>query len=139
MPSAPSPQLHTAPLAVSVPRGLHKARCRFTVLSHVVTDVILGIQQQIRDARLAILLHDGRIGLIDFGQVKLIEPGEQEALAKVMVALAERTGDSNPEDLARIGALAGELGVVLREGAQAEGPDQGMAQGRKLILFSCYC
>lgn len=39
-----------------------------------------------------------------------------------MVALDDRVSDTNPEDLERIGNLALELGVELREDAKPEGP-----------------
>ena len=37
------------------------------------------------------VLDDGRIGLIDFGQVKQISGRNRETLCKVMIALDERT------------------------------------------------
>jgi len=66
------------------------------------------------------VLDDGQIGLIDFGQVKQISGRSRETLAKVMIALDSRESDSNPEDLARIGNLALELGVEIKEDAQDE-------------------
>lgn len=68
------------------------------------------------------VLEDGRIGLIDFGQVKQISGRERETLSKVMLALDDRVSDENPADLEKIGNLALELGVELAEGAPAEGP-----------------
>lgn len=68
------------------------------------------------------VLDDGRIGLIDFGQVKQISAREGATLAKVMLALAERTSDTDPEQLDRISRLALELGVELKEDAAREGP-----------------
>ncbi|GMH78504.1 hypothetical protein TL16_g07828, partial [Triparma laevis f. inornata] len=68
------------------------------------------------------VLSDGSIGLIDFGQVKQISGRAKNTLAKVMVALDDRVSDTNPEDLERIGNLALELGVELREDAKPEGP-----------------
>ena len=68
------------------------------------------------------VLEDGAIGLIDFGQVKQIGPRERATLGKVMLALAERTSDDDPAQLALISKLALELGVRLREDAPAEGP-----------------
>mmetsp|Transcript_7549 Transcript_7549/g.16460 ORF Transcript_7549/g.16460 Transcript_7549/m.16460 type:complete len:617 (-) Transcript_7549:71-1921(-) len=68
------------------------------------------------------VLDDGRIGLIDFGQVKQIGGRARETLSKVMIALDERESDTNPPDLERIGNLALELGVELADGAPPEGP-----------------
>lgn len=68
------------------------------------------------------VLDDGRIGLIDFGQVKQIGGRARETLSKVMLALDERESDTNPADLDKIGNLALELGVELADGAPAEGP-----------------
>ncbi|KAL7537658.1 hypothetical protein ACHAWF_005865 [Thalassiosira exigua] len=68
------------------------------------------------------VMNDGRIGLIDFGQVKQIGGRARETLSKVMVALDERKSDENPEDLEKIGTLALELGVELADDAPAEGP-----------------
>lgn len=68
------------------------------------------------------VLDDGRIGLIDFGQVKQIGGRARETLAKVMLALDERESDVNPADLEKIGNLALELGVELADDAPAEGP-----------------
>ena len=67
-------------------------------------------------------MEDGSIGLIDFGQVKQISGRERLTLAEVMVALAERESDDNPDDLATISRLALELGVKLRPGSPKEGP-----------------
>ena len=67
-------------------------------------------------------MEDGAIGLIDFGQVKQISGRERLTLAEVMVALAERESDDNPDDLATISRLALELGVKLRPGSPKEGP-----------------
>ncbi|KAL7486250.1 hypothetical protein ACHAW6_011850 [Cyclotella cf. meneghiniana] len=68
------------------------------------------------------VLEDGRIGLIDFGQVKQIGSRARETLAKVMIALDERESDENPSDLEKIGQLALELGVELNEGTPPEAP-----------------
>lgn len=68
------------------------------------------------------MLDDGRIGLIDFGQVKQIGGRARETLSKVMVALTDRESDVNPPDLEKIGNLALELGVELADDAPAEGP-----------------
>lgn len=65
------------------------------------------------------MLDDGRIGLIDFGQVKQISGRNRETLAKVMIALDGRT-DGNVEDMERIGNLALELGVEIKEEAKTE-------------------
>lgn len=67
------------------------------------------------------VLDDGRIGLIDFGQVKQISGRNRETLAKVMIALDERE-DGNLEDMERIGNLALELGVEIKEDAKDEAP-----------------
>ena len=48
------------------------------------------------------MLEDGRIGLIDFGQVKQISGRERETLSKVMVALDDRVSDENPADLEKM-------------------------------------
>lgn len=68
------------------------------------------------------VLDDGRIGLIDFGQVKQIGGRARETLSKVMIALDERESDTNPPDLQKIGDLALELGVEIADDAPAEGP-----------------
>jgi len=68
------------------------------------------------------VLDDGRVGLIDFGQVKQISGRNRETLAKVMIALADRSSDTDPEQLAAISKLALELGVRLQEDAPDEGP-----------------
>ena len=68
------------------------------------------------------VLEDGSIGLIDFGQVKQISGRARNTLAKVMVALDDRESDTNPYDLDKIGKLALELGVELRDDAKKEGP-----------------
>lgn len=64
-------------------------------------------------------MKDGRIGLIDFGQVKQISGRNRETLCKVMIALDERR-DDEPTDLALVGKLAMELGVELQENAPPE-------------------
>ena len=66
------------------------------------------------------VLEDGRIGLIDFGQVKQISGRNRETLCKIMVALDERKSDSNLEDVDLIGRLALELGVELNVNAKQE-------------------
>jgi len=94
------------------------------------------------------VMEDGTIGLIDFGQVTLtltlartrtrtrtvtvtltltgqvkqISGRERLTLAEVMVALAERKSDDDPDDLATISRLALELGVKLKPGSPKEGP-----------------
>ena len=68
------------------------------------------------------VLDDGRIGLIDFGQVKQIGGRARETLAKVMLALDGRASDDDPADLEKIGNLALELGVELADDASPEGP-----------------
>jgi len=69
------------------------------------------------------VLDDGRIGLIDFGQVKQISRRERVTLARVMIALAERAAEMpTPDELANISRLAIELGVRLRPGSPVEGP-----------------
>jgi aarF domain-containing kinase len=67
------------------------------------------------------VLEDGNIGLIDFGQVKQISGRNRETLAKVMIALEERDHKSL-EDMERVGNLALELGVEIKEGAKKEAP-----------------
>jgi len=68
------------------------------------------------------VMDDGSIGLIDFGQVKQISGRARLTLAEVMLALAERRSDTDPDDLATISRLALELGVKLKPGSPAEGP-----------------
>ena len=65
-------------------------------------------------------MEDGAIGLIDFGQVKQISGRERLTLAKVMVALAERESDDNPEDLATISRLGAGLGLGSRSRSRLE-------------------
>ena len=65
------------------------------------------------------VLEDGRIGLIDFGQVKQISGRSRETLCKVMIALDERR-DGVPDDDDLVGKLALELGVELNTDAQPE-------------------
>ena len=65
------------------------------------------------------VLKDGRIGLIDFGQVKQISGRNRETLCRVMIALDERK-DENPVDMNLVGKLSLELGVKLKEGAKPE-------------------
>jgi len=73
------------------------------------------------DAGNIFLLDDGRIGLIDFGQVKRISEDYRKALANVVVALADRQSDDNPDDLKKIGDAAKGLGIELKDGAPPEG------------------
>ena len=86
--------------------------------------VVLSLQQQTADPHPGniFVLDDGRIGLIDFGQVKQIGGRARETLAKVMLALDGRASDDDPADLERIGNLALELGVELADDASPEGP-----------------
>ena len=65
------------------------------------------------------MLKDGRIGLIDFGQVKQISGRNRETLCKVMIGLDERR-DDEPTDADLVGKLALELGVELKENAPPE-------------------
>ena len=74
-----------------------------------------------------LLLADGRVGLIDFGQVKQISGKNRATLGKVMVALATRTKSDEfpsgtPEELLQCADLGRELGVVLNPDAPPEGP-----------------
>lgn len=64
-------------------------------------------------------MEDGRVGLIDFGQVKQISGRNRETLCKVMIALDERI-PGEPEDLDLVGKLSLELGVVINANAKAE-------------------
>ena len=66
------------------------------------------------------VLDDGRIGLIDFGQVKQISGRNRETLAKVMIALDDLTGNETDEQLEGVGKLALELGVEFKEDAKQE-------------------
>ena len=74
------------------------------------------------------MLDDGRIGLIDFGQVKQISGKARCTLGKVMCALARRERSTEEpygvlRDLEPLAELGDELGVVLRDGAlRPEGP-----------------
>ena len=74
------------------------------------------------------VLDDGRIGLIDFGQVKQISGKARCTLGKVMCALARRERSAEEpygvlRDLEPLAELGDELGVVLRDGAlRPEGP-----------------
>ena len=74
------------------------------------------------------MLDDGRIGLIDFGQVKQISGKARCTLGKVMCALARRERSRDEpygvlRDLEPLAELGDELGVVLRDGAlRPEGP-----------------
>ena len=65
------------------------------------------------------VLDDGKIGLIDFGQVKQISGRLRQTLAEVMVALDERQ-DGVAEDNELVGKLALDLGVELRPEAKPE-------------------
>jgi predicted unusual protein kinase regulating ubiquinone biosynthesis (AarF/ABC1/UbiB family) len=67
------------------------------------------------------VLDDGQIGLIDYGQVKQISGRSRETLCKVMIALDERTDDIIG-DMQRVGDLALELGVTIKENALPEAP-----------------
>lgn len=68
------------------------------------------------------VLEDGRVGLIDFGQVKQISGRSRETLCKVMLALDERVSDDAEDDLAKIGQLALDLGVEFKEGCGEMAP-----------------
>jgi len=67
------------------------------------------------------ILDDGRIGLIDFGQVKQVNSDFREAVAKVILALDARKSDDNPDDLVRIGTYAAGLGIELKDDVPAHG------------------
>ena len=66
------------------------------------------------------LLKDGRIGLVDFGQHKQISEEKRISLAKVMVGLAERGKEVTPEARDLVTALCLELGVELKADAPLE-------------------
>jgi len=66
------------------------------------------------------VLEDGSIGLIDYGQVKQISGRARQSLAKAIVALDDRKSDDDPDDLKKIGDLALELGVEVKEDAKPE-------------------
>jgi len=68
------------------------------------------------------VMDDGRVGLIDFGQVKQIGSRASQTLSKIMLALNERTSDTDPQQLDEIGRLALELGVELVDDAPKVGP-----------------
>lgn len=65
------------------------------------------------------VLEDGRVGLIDFGQVKQISGRNRETLCKVMIALDERK-PGVAEDMDLVGKLSLELGVELNANAKDE-------------------
>jgi len=67
------------------------------------------------------VLDDGRIGLIDFGQVKRVNSEYRKALAKVILALDERKSDVDPADLERIDNFAAGLGIELKDDVPAHG------------------
>ncbi len=67
------------------------------------------------------ILDDGRIGLIDFGQVKEVDKDYRETVAQVILALDERKSDDNPEDLERIGNSTEGLEIELKDDAPAYG------------------
>lgn len=72
------------------------------------------------------VLDDGKIGLIDFGQVKQISKNSRVTLAKVMVALDERRkkgadlSEYDKDDIDTVSRLSLDLGVTLKEGAPLE-------------------
>jgi len=67
------------------------------------------------------VLDDGRIGLIDFGQVKQVDRDYRETVAKVILALDERKSDDNDDDLHRIGNSTEGLDIELKDDAPAHG------------------
>jgi len=67
------------------------------------------------------ILDDGRIGLIDFGQVKQVGKDYRETVAKVILALDDRKSDDNPEDLERIGKSTEGLEIELKDDVPAYG------------------
>jgi len=67
------------------------------------------------------VLDDGRIGLIDFGQVKQVDRNYRETVAKVILALDERKSDDNDDDLHRIGNSTEGLNIDLKDDAPAHG------------------
>jgi aarF domain-containing kinase len=66
------------------------------------------------------VLDDGRVGLIDFGQVKQISGRIRETLAKVMIAIDEKDAKSSHPNLELVGKLALDLGVSLKPTAKPE-------------------
>jgi aarF domain-containing kinase len=66
-----------------------------------------------------LVMEDGAVGLIDFGQVKQISGRNRETLCKVMIALDERKPDE-PADMDLVGQLSLELGVKLNDNAKGE-------------------
>ena len=66
------------------------------------------------------LLKDGRIGLVDFGQHKQISLEKRKSLAKVMVSLAERGTEVTPEARDLVTSLCLELGVELKPDSPLE-------------------
>lgn len=67
------------------------------------------------------ILDDGRIGLIDFGQVKQVGKDYRETVAKVILALDDRKSDDNPQDLERIGKSTEGLEIELKDDVPAYG------------------
>jgi hypothetical protein len=53
-----------------------------------------------------IVLHDGRLGLIDYGMVGRLAPAERASIARVVLALAKR-GDAAKHEVAEIYQQAG--------------------------------
>ena len=68
------------------------------------------------------VLRDGRIGLIDFGQVKQLSGRIRETLCRVMIALGERQDrlHMTKADEEVVGKLSLELGIQMKEGAKQE-------------------
>ena len=68
-----------------------------------------------------LVLDDGRIGLIDFGQVKQISKRNRETLGKIMIELDNREGIiMSPEQEKLVGTLSNELGVEINPDAPPE-------------------
>ena len=74
------------------------------------------------------VLDDGRIGLIDFGQVKQINGRNRETLAKVMIGLTERGQRSEEEENRLIAKYASDLGCVLN-------PDADVVAGAAVAMW----
>lgn len=68
-----------------------------------------------------LVLDDGGIGLIDFGQVKQISKRNRETLGKIMIELDKREGIvMSPEQEELVGTLSNELGVEINPEAPPE-------------------
>jgi hypothetical protein len=81
------------------------------------------------------VLDDGRIGLIDFGQVKAIDPEQRRTLARIMLALNGHDPNVDPRSTAAAASRReSRWGRLTRRrkasgSAPAESPDAGLGAG----------